>query len=169
MTQPIVVIESGINRNKFDLLEAVLQECRFKEILESALKKSGKSKNKFFIMVKPNLAMFLKDPVTVTDPELVEYLVDWLNNYGYTNVALGEATNIFSKWLNNREIHYIAKEAGYKVVDVNNSVPFFRCATPKGSKYKFFDLHADAVKCKFPKIYWARFLRRTNIATIIAD
>ena len=109
MNQPTVVIESGKNRDKFDLLEAALQECRFKEILELALKKSGKSKSDFFIMIKPNLAMFFKGSVTVTDPELVEYLVDWMNNYGFTNVALGEATNIFSKWLENREIHNIAE------------------------------------------------------------
>jgi uncharacterized protein (DUF362 family) len=153
MTPPIVVIESGENRDKFDLLKAALQNCRFREIVESAFEKSGKSRSNFLIMIKPNLAMFFNDPVTVTDPELVEYLVDRLNDYGFTNVALGEATNIFSKWLYNREIHNIAKEAGYHVADSENPAPFFRCITPNGVNYKFFDLHADAIEYEFPTSY----------------
>ena len=46
MNQPIVVIESGKNHDKFDLLKAALENCRLEEILESALKKSGKARLK---------------------------------------------------------------------------------------------------------------------------
>ena len=153
MNQSIVVIESEKNGNKLDLMKRALHECKLKGILESALQKSGKEKNEFLVLIKPNLAMFFKDTVTITDPELVECLVDLLFDYGFTKVALGEATNIFSKWLKHREIHHIAGKAGYKVIPVDDSASIFKCVTPEDREYDFIDLHADAIDCELPKYY----------------
>ena len=49
--------------------------------------------------------MFFKDTVTITDPELVEHLVDRLAlSPGYSKVVIGDAQNTFFKRLHNREI-----------------------------------------------------------------
>lgn len=129
MKKEVVVIESGKDRSKFSLLDAALEEVQFPALIEDVRRDTGsKPKDEFLVLVKPNLAMFFKDVVTITDPQLVEYLVDKLHDLGYTNVVLGEAQNAFSKWLKNREIRNIAKEAGYQF------------ETPKGREYLFVDL-----------------------------
>ena len=141
MDREVVVIESGENRSKFDLLDAALEKAQFVNLLETAMSKSQKSKAKFLIVIKPNLAMFFKEKVTVTDPELVEYLVDRLHDLGYINVVLGEAQNTFFKWLHNREIPNIARAVGYKFT------------TPKGRKYQVLDLVGDVIPWDFPSEY----------------
>ena len=98
MDQNVVAVASaadGDDRSKFDLLEAALQATGFEDVLEMAREKSGKPSAEFQIIIKPNLAMFFKDKVTVTDPELVEHLVDRLHDAGYSNVVIGEAQNTF--------------------------------------------------------------------------
>lgn len=141
MEKEIVVIESGKGRSKFDLLDAALEEVDFPALIEHVRKHTGKPKDEFVVLIKPNLAMFFKDDVTITDPQLVEHLVDILHDLGYTNVILGEAQNAFDKWLGNREIPNIAKQAGYKF------------KTPKGRKYDFFDLSQGEMGGHFPDEY----------------
>ena len=141
MNQEVVVIESGQDRSKFDLLDAALEKAQFATLLETVWRKSKKSKTEFSIVIKPNLAMFFKDKVTGTDPELVEHLVDQLHDMGYTNVVLGEAQNTFFKWLHNREIPNIARAIGYKFT------------TSKGRTYQVVDLAHDAIPCDFPPEY----------------
>lgn len=141
MNREIVVVESGRNRSKLNLLDAALEKAQFVNLLEKVRRKSQKSKTEFLIVIKPNLAMFFKEKVTVTDPELVEHLVDRLHDIGYTNVVLGEAQNTFFKWLHNREIPNIAREIGYVFT------------TPKGRKYQVFDLARDGIPCDFPPEY----------------
>ena len=138
-----VVIESGKGRSKFDLLDAALEEVRFEKLLETVRRKSGKPKAEFLIVIKPNLAMFFKDKSTITDPQLVEHLVDRLHDLGYTKIVLGEAQNVFHKWLQNRGIRDIAKAAGY------------RFETPEQREYEVFDLSqkVDLKECDFPEEY----------------
>jgi uncharacterized protein (DUF362 family) len=128
MNEEVVVIESGKGRSKFDLLDAALEEVQFLNLIEEEHRRIGRSKEEFVILIKPNLAMFFKDVATITDPLLVEYLVDQLHDRGYSNVLLGEAQNVFGRWLENREIKEIAEAAGYRFL------------TPKGRKYNFIDL-----------------------------
>jgi len=128
MKQQVVVIESGKGRSKFDVLDAALEETQFEDILHEVWSGSGKDKEKFVVCIKPNLAMFFKDPVIITDPELVEHLVDRLWDLGYPEVVVGEARNSFERWLEKREIENIAREAGYQL------------KTRKGRVYKVIDL-----------------------------
>ena len=99
-----VIIETDKDLSKYNLLDAALKKSGFDDIIEQKRIESKKAKAEFRIVIKPNLAMFFKEKVTITDPELVEYLIDWLHDKGFTNVVLGEAQNTFLKWLNNREI-----------------------------------------------------------------
>ena len=60
--------------DKFKLLDKVLEQTRFFEILDQRFKETGKSRKDFSVVIKPNF-MFLhhkKDITTYTDPELVE-------------------------------------------------------------------------------------------------
>jgi uncharacterized protein (DUF362 family) len=141
MGKEVVVIESGKDRSKFDLLDAALEEVGFKELIDDECGRRGKLKNEFVVLIKPNLAMFFKDDVLITDPQLVEHLVDKLHDLEYPNVVLGEAQNAFSKWLDNREIANIAKQAGY------------RFKTPKGKEYGFVDLSEGEMGGDFPEEY----------------
>jgi len=141
MNREVVVVESDDDRSKFELLDAALEKTDFNDLLETTWNKSQKPKAEFLIVIKPNLAMFFKDSVTVTDPELVEHLVDRLHNLGYTNVVIGEAQNTFFKWLHNREIPNIARAVGYKFT------------TPGGADYRVIDLDQDAVSYDFPPEY----------------
>jgi uncharacterized protein (DUF362 family) len=141
MKKEVVVIESAKDRSKFDLLDAALKEVEFPELIEDVRRDARKPKDDFVVLIKPNLAMFFKDVVTITDPELVEYLVDRLHDLGYSKVILGEAQNAFFKWLENREIPEIAKRAGFKF------------KTPKGREYNFVDLDEDTIPCNFPQEY----------------
>ena len=141
MKREVVVIESDKDRSKFELLDAALEKTDFNDLLEATWNRSQKLKAEFLIVIKPNLAMFFKDSVTVTDPELVEYLVDRLHNLGYTNVVIGEAQNTFFKWLHNREIPNIARAVGYKFT------------TLAGANYRVVDLDQDAVPYDFPPEY----------------
>ncbi len=141
MKKEVVVIESGKGRGKFDLLDAALEEVDFLSLIEDVRSATGKAKERFLVIIKPNLAMFFKDVVTITDPELVEYLVDKLHDLGYTNVILGDAQNAFYKWLRNREIPNIAKQAGYKL------------ETPKGREYRFVDFSEGEMGGHFPDEY----------------
>ena len=125
MNKEVVVIESAKDRSKFDLLDAALEEAQFRALIDDMHSLTGKPKDEFVVLIKPNLAMFFKDVVTITDPELVEYLVDKLHDLDYTNVVLGEAQNAFFKWVKSRKIHNIAEAAGYKF------------KTPKGREYRF--------------------------------
>lgn len=142
MKKEVVVIESAKDRSKLDLLDAALKEVEFPELMEEVRRSNGgKPKDQFLVLIKPNLAMFFKDVVTITDPQLVEYLVDRLHDLGYSNVILGEAQNTFFKWLENREIPGIAKAAGYKF------------KTPKGREYEFVDLDKEEAMYAFPKAF----------------
>ncbi len=141
MNQEVVVIESGEDRSKFDLLDSALKKAQFAELLETVRRGSKKPKAEFFIVIKPNLAMFFKEQVTVTDPELVEHLVDRLHDMGYTSVTLAEAQNTFFKWLDNREIPNVARAVGYTFT------------TAKGRVYQIADLARDVITCDFPPEY----------------
>ncbi len=141
MSRELVVVESDAQRSKFELLDATLEKTGFDALLEATWKQSQKAKPDFLIVIKPNLAMFFKDVVTITDPELVEHLIDRLVRLGYPRVVIGDAQNTFFKWLHNREIPNIARAAGY------------RMTTPAGAKYEVIDFDQDAVAHDFPPEY----------------
>ena len=116
-----------------------MEKTGFDSLLEATWKQSEKAKSEFLIVIKPNLAMFFKDTVTITDPELVEHLVDRLARLGYSKVVIGDAQNTFFKWLHNREIRNIARAAGY------------RLTTAAGATYDVVDFDQDAVPHDFPR------------------
>jgi uncharacterized protein (DUF362 family) len=118
--------------DKSDLLDQVLTQTKFFDILEDHFHKSGKSRETFSIVVKPNF-MFLhakKDISTYTDPELVEALFDKIAAKGFANLAIVEAQSTYGNYYENREVEKVARYVGYagknyRIVDLTKEmVPY---------------------------------------------
>lgn len=125
-----VVALSG--EDKFNLLDLVLAQTRFFDILEDHFHKSGKSRKDFSIVIKPNF-MFMhskKDISTYTDPELVEALIDKIAAQGFANLAIVEAQSTYGNYYENREVEKVARYVGYtgknyRIVDLTEEmVPY---------------------------------------------
>lgn len=103
--------------DKFALLDQVLQATKFFDILDDHFQKSGKSKQDFKVVIKPNF-MFMhsrRDISTYTDPALVEALVDKIAARGYPNITLVEAQSTYGNYYENREVLKVAQYVGYSL------------------------------------------------------
>jgi hypothetical protein len=111
----IVAAVTDHGLDKYSLLEKVLDQARFWEVLEREWKKSGKGKEDFQIAVKPNMAMMLRrsDVGVYTDPFLVIHLLRLLIKKGFTCLAVVESRNLYNAWFENRSVAQIAWRAGY--------------------------------------------------------
>lgn len=113
-------------------MEQVLAQTGFFDVLERRWVHSGKAREKFLIAVKPNIMMAYsrQDLSTITDPELVEYLIDRVVAHGFTNVAVVESQNVYGNWFRNRDVATVATYFGYsaknyRIVDLTEEkVPF---------------------------------------------
>ena len=131
-TPPTTVVVRG-SEDKFALLDQVLTETGFFEILEKHFVASGKTKGDFRVVVKPNF-MFMhakRDISTYTDPELVEAFFDRIVERGFTNICIVEAQSTYGNYYKNREVLKVAKYIGYstdknyRIVDLTEEmVPF---------------------------------------------
>jgi uncharacterized protein (DUF362 family) len=87
---------------KFGLLDLVLEQGRFWEVLERRWEQSTKPRDQFVVLIKPNTMMawapYHEDPANVTDPELVLYLIDRLVERGFCRNFVAEAQNVYSYW-----------------------------------------------------------------------
>src|SRR3989304_7142037 len=101
--------------DRVEVLERVLEEVGFWDRLEKLFVKSGKMKKDFLIAVKPNLMMFYSrdDMNIVTEPALVEHLINKISEKGFTNIALVESQNVYGNWFKNREVENVARHTGY--------------------------------------------------------
>lgn len=101
--------------DKFKLLDKVLEETGFLEILKSRFKETGKSVEEFSVVIKPNF-MYMhsrKDISTYTDPVLVEALVDKIAASGFPNITIVEAQSTLGNYYKNREVVKVAEYIGY--------------------------------------------------------
>ncbi len=113
--QNLVAATTDPDLDKYSLLEQVLGQARFFQILEDHWKKSGKEKRDFRIVIKPNLTMMLRrsDVGTYTDPFLVIHFLRLLLTRGYENLAVVESQNLYGNWFENRAVLQVAARAGY--------------------------------------------------------
>ncbi len=118
--------------DKIVALKKVLDRCDFPGLLDRRWSASGKAKDDFLIAIKPNIMMAYsrEDPTTITDPELVESLVDEVITQGYTNIAVVESQNVFGNWFENRDVQTVSTYFGYsaknyRIVDLTEEmVPY---------------------------------------------
>lgn len=101
--------------DKYSLLEKVLAESGFFEVLETRWRQSGKSRPDFQIAIKPSITMLLRrsDVGVYTDPFLVIHLLRLILQRGYPNLMVVESQNLYGNWFQNRSVLQIAARAGY--------------------------------------------------------
>ncbi|MGE5283442.1 MAG: DUF362 domain-containing protein [Actinomycetota bacterium] len=112
--------------DKYAALDRVLLETGFDAVLEGRLRDSGKSRQDFSIVIKPNFmfAYDKRDRSTYTDPELVHHLVRRLREQGFRNLNVVEAQSTYGEYFDRRSVGEMAeylgydRKAGYEVVDM---------------------------------------------------
>ena len=114
--------------DRFRALDQVLEETGFFNLLDEAQSNSGKTKDGFSIIIKPNFSFMysLTDISTYTDPSLVEHLIDRILEKGYRNIAVAEAQSTYAVFFTNRDVPTLAKYIGlsgknYKVIDLSEN------------------------------------------------
>jgi len=111
---------------KFRVLDRVLDETGFDEVVEDVLHASGKPRAAFSIAIKPNFmfAYDKRDRSTYTDPELVGRLVQRLRDRGFTAIRVVEAQSTYGEFFDRRSVGEMAAylgydgQPGYEVVDM---------------------------------------------------
>ncbi|MGQ9695100.1 MAG: DUF362 domain-containing protein [Thermodesulfobacteriota bacterium] len=144
-SEKVVKVAAIKEQDKFAALKKVLEQTNFFHILEKERKNSGKNKEDFAIIIKPNF-MFMysrNDPSTYTDPELVEYLIGLIYEEGYRNIACAEARSTYGVFFTNREVKNVAHYIGLKE-----------------GKYGLLDLSQDLVAYSFPGKLGKHFVNR---------
>jgi len=111
----IVGVIKGTDKLKsFDELLAI---THFDETLMQAFEKSKKEKKDFKIIIKPNMMVFVNRNnflAVVTEPELVEHLVDHIIQLGFTSIVVCEAQNDVGRMLKNHVVQFVSEQIGYK-------------------------------------------------------
>jgi len=78
--------------------------------------------------VKPNIMMFYsKDDMSViTEPGLVEHLIDKIAEKGYSNIAVVESQNVFGNWFDKREVETWQMWQGLDQKSTARQIPYSR-------------------------------------------
>lgn len=119
-------VASICDDDKRRALDRVLDATRFDTIVEEALASSGKARDDFSIVIKPNFmfAYDRRDRSTFTDPDLVAHLVGRLRERGFRCIAVAEAQSSYGEYFDRRSVRELAEylgfdgRAGYEVVDM---------------------------------------------------
>jgi uncharacterized protein (DUF362 family)/UDP-2,3-diacylglucosamine pyrophosphatase LpxH len=125
--------------DKIESFKELLNITKFDETILNAFQASEKERSNFKIIVKPNMMVFVNQnghTATVTDKDLVEYLIDHLISLGFTDITVCEAQHDVGRMLNNHNVKFISEQIGYK---------------PNG-RYKIVDLTLEMVKYRYTYI-----------------
>ncbi|HHT9151962.1 MAG TPA: DUF362 domain-containing protein [Candidatus Hypogeohydataceae bacterium YC40] len=147
------------SEEKFVLLDKVIAESGFFQALEGALAKSGKKREDFSIIVKPNFMFFysLKDKSTYTDPALVEHLVERIYEKGFRNIKIAEARSTLSVFFDKRDVRNVALHIGYKeggkyqIVDLSDNLEEWDYGGKLGKHYVNKDWKSADFRISFAK------------------
>src|SRR5271166_3627372 len=125
-----VAIVDDSNLSATDKLAAAIDSAALWTILRQ--QQAGRSPDQVSIVIKPELAGFAIGSPTVTEPALVEALIDLLHDRGFTNAAVVGTADSSALWAENRDLYALSDLLGY------------RYATPQGRSYDIIEL-ADAL------------------------
>ncbi len=133
-----VAIVEGSDLRKRTMLEEVLDRAGFWQCLEAAREAAAVPADALRIVIKPDLRGWDRLAPTVTDPALVEDLVDRLHQRGFSEVAVACAADGTRDWLGNRDVLPLADLLGYSFT------------TPGSRPYDWLDLSEDLIPGGFP-------------------
>ena len=88
-------------------LAAALERAGFWEIMAA-------SRGDARIVIKPDMAGFTTNSPCVTDPALVEALIDLLHDHGFSNAAVVGTADSSALWADNRDLYALADLLGYR-------------------------------------------------------
>ena len=91
------------------------------------------------ILIKPEMAGFVANSPTATDPALVEALIDLLHDRGFEDVAIATASDTSALWAANRDVYALSDLLGYRFV------------TAHGRSYDIIDLADTPDDTVFPR------------------
>jgi uncharacterized protein (DUF362 family)/membrane protease YdiL (CAAX protease family) len=170
----IVVVKRG--DEKFSCFQELLEKSGFDQVLLQAYKDSRKKEKDYFrIAIKPNMMVFINPKAykaTVTDKELVEYLVDHIRRLGFNDISICEAQNDVGRMLKNHNVKFIARKIGYdpqgryKIVDLTEESETFhyrykdedgrikKWKDKVGKTWKEADFRITFAKCKTHEHDW---------------
>jgi uncharacterized protein (DUF362 family) len=117
-------------------LAAALDRADFWSVLR--LNQAGRSPDQISIVIKPEFAGFAVGSPTVTDPALVEHLIDQLHDRGFTNTVVVGTADSSALWAENRDLYALSDLLGY------------RYTTPAGRSYDIVDLTGSLDETAFP-------------------
>jgi uncharacterized protein (DUF362 family) len=100
--------------------------------------RAGRPSDRIRIVIKPELAGFAVGSPTVTDPALVEHLIDRLHDHGFTNTAIVGTSDSSALWAENRDLYALSDLLGY------------RYTTPSDRGYDIVDLAGALIEAVFP-------------------
>lgn len=133
-----VAYQASPDEDRLSLLARSLEAAHFWEVLAWQARRSHLAPADLPILIKVDLRVFDYQGPTGTDPRLVEALIDLLHARGYPRVAVADAQDDTSLWLENREVPILADLAGY------------RFETDAGHAYEVLDLSEAQVPAEFP-------------------
>jgi uncharacterized protein (DUF362 family) len=138
----VVTVASIKDPDKFKALDKVLEATGFFQKLDAACQKSGKSKETFSVIVKPNFMFmyYIQDRSTYTDPQLIEHLMDRIYERGYGNLACAEARSTYGTFFTNREVKTVGRHIGlteknYRIVDLSEDLEDYQFSGKLGKHY----------------------------------
>ncbi len=117
-------------------LAAALQRSDLWNTLRRA--QAGRPPDQIRIVIKPEFAGFAVGSPTVTDPGLVEHLIDQLHDRGFTDTVVAGTADSSALWAENRDLYALSDLLGY------------RYSTPNGRSYDIVDLTGTLDDAAFP-------------------
>jgi uncharacterized protein (DUF362 family) len=136
MTENIVGAVRGT-----DMLESfreLLAITDFDDALRHAHTTSGKAKEEFRVVIKPNMMVFINPnayEATVTNKDLVEALVDHIRTLGFSDISICEAQHDVGRMLKNHNVRFVAEQIGYRPNDRFRIIDLTEEAVPHDYHY----------------------------------
>jgi uncharacterized protein (DUF362 family) len=122
--QPVHVLQGDAQTDKRALFRKLLDESKLADAIAQRAAFLDRPVSEINVAIKPTfmLGYHRNDPSPVTDPELLEELVDYIADLGVASQTVIEGRNIYDKFFHNRSINDVANyfEIGspkFRVVD----------------------------------------------------
>src|SRR5262249_36393524 len=114
MPETVVAIVDDADLTPLEKLAAALDRADFWATLHLIAGERGPEC--CVVVIKPELAGFPVGSPSVTDPTLVEALIDLLHDHHFPNVAIVGAADSSALWAENRDVYALSDLLGYRFV-----------------------------------------------------
>ncbi len=155
-----VSITQQLGAQPLMLLGEALDAAGLWRHIEQARRSVRIRRNRFRVIIKPDLDFY--DPRTPggTDPALVEHLIDLLHDNGFTSVAVLDGRNDPDWWLHNRAALVVPELVGYRsATSKGRTYEIVACGDSPTTEALSGDMAAPAIS-----VHWTNANYRINFA-----